>query len=100
MRAGAVQIPLCDWFGRRTVGVSGACSSADDDGARRRPAPPAKDDVARKRRRDGLIVISTFSFRESSRLQLALELIQKAPIGAVGNYLLRTRIDHADFVQS
>src|SRR5215469_12460888 len=34
-----------------------------------------------------------------SRLQLAFELVQKAPVGAVGNDLLRVRLDYAGFVQ-
>src|SRR5262249_25565113 len=34
-----------------------------------------------------------------SRLQLALELVQKAPIGVFGDDLLRSRFDEADFAQ-
>src|SRR5215469_569238 len=35
-----------------------------------------------------------------SRLELAFQLVQKAPIGALVNDLLRARFDHADFMQA
>src|SRR5271163_3451593 len=36
----------------------------------------------------------------ASRLQLAFELVQETPIRAIGDDLLWTRLDHADFVQT
>src|SRR5262249_10488502 len=36
----------------------------------------------------------------SSRLQLALELVQEAPIGRFCDQLVRCRLDHADFAQA
>src|SRR2546430_394480 len=41
-----------------------------------------------------------FIFNRSSRLQLALELVEKAPIGALQDQLLRVRFDKADIVQA
>ncbi len=35
-----------------------------------------------------------------SRLQLALELVEEAPVGAVGDELVRAGLDHADLVQA
>src|SRR5215471_13198811 len=39
------------------------------------------------------------SSEASSSLQLAFDLVQKAPIGAVGDNLLRARLDEAHFLQ-
>src|SRR5271167_291206 len=38
-------------------------------------------------------------YRWCSRLQLALELVEKAPIRAVGDDLLRAGVNHADLAQ-
>src|SRR6266478_6416619 len=40
------------------------------------------------------------SLSERSRLHLAFELVQEAPIGALGDDLLRARLDEARFVQT
>src|SRR4029077_1844536 len=94
---GAPQIVgLCS---SRTVVVSSAPSAAGTGGARRRTVPPAIDTVARKRRRGWVITIGSLSLPRS-RLQLAFELVQETPIGAVGDDLVRARLDHAGLVQA
>src|SRR6266478_4368015 len=40
------------------------------------------------------------SLSERSRLQLAFELVQEAPIGALGDDLLRARFDEARFTHA
>src|ERR1700730_1181124 len=85
-------------FDSRTVVASSGPSAASDRGGRASPAAPASDMVVRNRRRVCIIVIGTSLLR--SRLQLAFELVQKAPVGAVGDDLLRARFDEAGFVQA
>ena len=69
-------------------------------GAAARPTAPASDAVVReaaaglhhRHRKPPLLA--------ASRLQLAFELVQEPPVGAVGDDLLRARLDHADLVQA
>src|ERR1700751_6140856 len=44
--------------------------------------------------------LKTRASSRCSRFQLALELVQKSPIGAIGHDLLRSRLYHARFVQA
>src|SRR6516162_1736048 len=81
---------------RRTEVVSSDPSAASAGGRRARAAAPASDRVARKRRR--VRVIGTPPWLRS-RLQLAFELVQKPPVGAVGDDALGVTLDHAEFVQ-
>src|SRR5271155_392702 len=85
--------------GRRTEVVSRAPSAASTRGARTRPAAPATDRLARKRRRVWMIGIGNLLFWRS-RLQLAFELVQEAPIGVFGDDLLRRRFDKAHIAQA
>src|SRR6266849_321453 len=94
---GARQIP--GLFVRCTEVVSSGASAASKFGARTRPAAPAAARPATKRRRVWIHAIVGIPFLGRSRLQLALELVQEAPIGAVGDDLLRARLDHAGFMQ-
>src|SRR6516165_2006632 len=81
-------------FRMRTVVVSGPPSAASTYGVRRRAVPQASDRVVRKRRRVGVIGIGRLlPLSWHSRLQLAFELVEKAPIGAVGDDLLRGGLD-------
>src|SRR6267143_2872210 len=86
------------FFTTRIAVVSSAPSAASVGGERTRLAAPANESVVKKRRRVCIIAIGYLPFWRS-RLQLALELVQKAPIRAVGDYLLRARLDEADFVK-
>src|SRR5882724_3439533 len=90
-------------FGRRTVVVSGGGSARTDFGAPTSPAALANERPARKRRRLCMVCIE-IPLRSAphlaiSGLQLALELVEKAPVGESGNDLVRGRLDHADFVE-
>src|SRR6516225_10365308 len=80
-------------FTIRTVVVSGTPSAASTYGVRRRAAPQASDMVVRKRRRVCIIGIGRL-LPLSRRLcpQLAFELVENAPVGAVGGDLLRGRL--------
>src|SRR5437016_454428 len=84
---------------RRTVAVSGGPSAAGARGARTRPAALTADSAPRKRRRVCIIGIGNLPFL-CLRLQLAFELVEEAPIGAVGDDLLRARLDEAQFAQT
>src|SRR3984893_4478617 len=84
---------------RRREVVSRPSSAASDRGAWTRLAVPAIDRVVRKRRRVCAVGIGNPPFPLRSRLQLAFELVQKAPIRAVGDYLLRGRLDEAHLVE-
>src|SRR6516162_4864831 len=79
--------------------VSRAPSAARAGGTPRRPAAPANESVVRKRRRVCVMGIGNLP-SVFSRLQLTFELVEEAPIGTLGNDLLRARFDHADFVQA
>src|SRR6516164_3815217 len=83
---------------RVTLVVSGAPSWANARGVPTRPAAAAPAAVARKRRR--VCSIITASLSSDSRLQLPLQLVQKAPIRALGNDLLRARLDDPDLMQA
>src|SRR6516225_2208431 len=83
----------------RTVVVSGAPSPASARGGRSRPAAPAIDKLVRKRRRVCVNVMNVLP-RCASRLQLAFELVKKAPIGAVGDDLLWRSFDCAVFAKA
>src|SRR5947208_2776015 len=88
---------MLEIFGRRTEVVSRAPSAASARGARMRPAAPANESVVRKRRRVWVIGIGIL-LSLKLRLQLAFDLVQKAPVGAVSDDLLRTAFDHAELV--
>src|SRR4029077_11624081 len=81
-------------LGRRTVVVSRSPSAASARGARMRPAAPANEIVVRKQRRVCVVDIGSLPLLQRSRLQLAFELVEEAPICAVGDDLLRARLDH------
>src|SRR5882724_835262 len=85
-------------FGRRTVVVSSLPSAACACHGETKSSAPAEIMAVRKRRRVCLIGIET-SYPRGSRLQLAFELVEEAPIGAVGDDLLRARLDEPHFVQ-
>jgi hypothetical protein len=84
---------------RRTVVVSRDPSAAGVRGAPRRLAEPANDRVVRNRRRVCSIGIGCLQLVWRSRLQLAFDLVQKAPVRAIGNDLLRGALDRAEIVQ-
>src|SRR5262245_62869795 len=109
MYCGASQIGARE--SSRSVVVSGGPSSASDVRGPRRLAALAADRVARKSRRDWTICIKApFGLCEAwgspprrpvaSGLQLALELVEEAPVGALGDQRVRARLDHADLVQA
>src|SRR6266851_4332632 len=74
-------------FTSLTVVVSRGPSAAA--AGRTRPAAPAIERVVRKRRRVCVIGIGTLPLSGRSCPQLAFELVQKAPIRAVDDYLMR-----------
>jgi hypothetical protein len=78
----------------RTVVVSSIGSAAARLGGRV-PAAPARAVMVRKRRRLCTIDIGILPCLYYSRLQLAFELIKETPIRAVGDDLLRIRLDQA-----
>ena len=89
---GAMQMPLI--LIRRTVFVSGGGPSANDPCTPTRLAAPAAERPPRKRRRLWMICMFTSPSRQTgSGFQLALQLVEEAPIRAVGNDLLRARLD-------
>src|SRR5215472_484061 len=83
----------------RTEVISGSPSAARGGCARKKPAAPAVDNPARKWRRVCANDIGSLPFSWLC-LQLAFELVEEAPIGAVGNDLLRARLDEAGFVHA
>src|SRR6516162_9776516 len=99
---GAKQILL--EIGNRTVVVTGGASWANDWDKPSRPAAPADETAVRNRRR--LCVMCMRASLESSAraiapslsLELALELVEEAPVGALRNNLVRRRFDHARLV--
>src|ERR1700751_2431916 len=81
-------------LGSRTEVISGGGSAAPARGYRRKPATPVADSAPRTRRRVCIVDIVKSSLRvRHSRLQLAFQLVQKAPIASVGDNLLRGRLD-------
>ena len=78
-------------FRKLTVVVSRGPSAASTCGAPIKPAAPAATMPPIKPRRVWIRTIATFL---SSRLQLAFELVQEAPVRAVGDDLLGRRLDH------
>src|SRR5215831_8955364 len=96
MYCGAMQMP-----GRsamRTVVVSRPGSPASAGRASTRVAAPANERVVRKRRRVCIVAIGA-SRGWRSRLQFAFELVQEPPFRAIGDDLLRGRLDEAHFVE-
>src|SRR6476620_6930677 len=93
-------------MGNRTVVVSGGASWANDWDKPSRPAAPADETVVRNRRRLCVMCMTTsleFSARAiapSSSLELALELVEEAPVGRLRNELVRRRLNHAGFAQA
>src|SRR6516225_9563811 len=80
---------------RRTAVVSSGPSAAGARGEwRSRPMAP-RDNVVRKRRLVCMIGIGNLPFSPPSRLQLALELVEKPPISIVGDDLLGPQFDQA-----
>src|SRR6516162_18741 len=77
-------------LGSRTEVVSSGPSAARA-GGRSNAAAPIPERPARTRRR--VSIIGIVSLTVCSRLQLAFQLIEKAPIGAVGDDFLRGRLD-------
>src|SRR4029077_17126231 len=75
---------------------SGGASAASTRGGRTWLIAPASEAVTRNRR--CVHIIFTEVLR--SRLQLALELVEEAPIGALGDDLLRARLYQPGFVQA
>jgi hypothetical protein len=69
---------------------------ADAVGKVRGHGPAASAGVQRRR---AWVISSGTSLSIHSRLQLAFELVQEAPIRAIRNDLLRTVFYHAQFVQ-
>src|SRR5215472_9449035 len=82
----------------RTVVVSRGPSAASARRVRIRLVAPAAATPPRKPRR--VWISATASLPPFSCLQLAFEFAQKAPIGSVGDDLLRARLDEAGIVQS
>ena len=86
---------------KRIVVTSGGGSAACDLPSAPnppRPAAPANAALVRNRRRVWVIGIKA-PIVPGSRLQLAFELVEEAPIRAAGDNPLGRRLDHADFVQ-
>src|SRR5437764_15384737 len=82
----------------RTVFVSSAGSAARRRGAVKAVVAPAKAKVVSNERLSIAIIASPA--RPGSRLQLAFQLIEEAPVGAVGEDLFRTGFDQTGLVQS
>jgi len=85
-------------FPKRTVAVSSGSSAAPTRGVAITPATPAAASPVIKRRL-AIIAIYDFSRPSGSRLQLMFDLVQKAPVRAIGNDLLRRALDRAEIVQ-
>src|SRR5712691_6896277 len=85
-----------------SVVVSGGASWASELGTPKRPATLTDDSVARKRRRLWVIRMMAHlpSLKRASPLQLALELVEDPPVGALGDDLLWARLHDAGFVQA
>src|SRR5437879_2703348 len=83
----------------RTAVVSRSPSAARTGGARARLAAAASESIVRKRRRVCMICIGILPLPGHLRLQLAFELVQEAPVRALGDYLLWARLDEARLVQ-
>src|SRR6516162_4535169 len=94
---GAMQMTGC--FINRTVVVSSTPSAARNGGPRTRPAAPANERVVKNCRR---VWVTGIRVPPCQRLclQLAFELVQEPPIGALGDDLLRARLDDSRFVQA
>src|ERR1700730_18686280 len=86
---------MLGFFGSLTVVVSREPSAANARGARTRPAAPARAAGVRNRRRVCGFGIGVIPFFQRSPLQLAFQLVQEAPIRAVGDDLLRARLYEA-----
>src|SRR6516162_325739 len=84
---------------RRTVVVSSGPSAARAAGTRSTLAAPAIDRLVRKLRRVCTVGITTLP-PPRSRLQLAFELVEEAPISALGDDLLRARFDEPRFAHT
>src|SRR5262252_4278747 len=81
-------------FGSWTVVVSSGPSVASTRrGRARKLAAPASKAVVRKWRRVCIVGIGKPPPIHYSRLQLAFELVQEPPISALGDDLLRGRLD-------
>src|SRR6516164_6761980 len=82
---------------KRTVVVSRRASAASTPGAASAPAPanPIADSTRRR-----LSVIGIVNSFPPSRLQLAFDLVEEMPVGAVGDDLLRARFDEARFAEA
>src|SRR5262249_22303669 len=93
---------LVENLGSRRLVVSGGASWASEPGTPMTPAAPADDSVARKRRRLWVVcmVAHPFCLGCASAFQLALELIEEPPVGALGDDLLRARLHDAALVQA
>src|SRR5580704_12428749 len=88
------------FFTTRIAVVSSGRSAPSARGSRTRPAAPANERVVRNCRRVCVIGIGSLLFLQPLSLQLALELVQEAPIGALGDDRVRVGLDHAGFVQT
>jgi len=79
--------------------VSSTPSAARNGGPRTRPAAPANERVVKNCRR---VWVTGIRVPPCQRLclQLAFELVQEPPIGALGDDLLRARLDESRFVQA
>src|SRR5258707_6608372 len=93
-------------MGNRTVVVSGGVSWANDWDKPSRPAAPADDTAVRNRRRLCVMCMrpslesSARAIAPSLSLELAFELVEETPVGALRDDLAGRRFDHARFVQS
>src|SRR5947207_9055406 len=96
---GATQTP--PMRASRTCVVSSRSSAATAWLRGRRAAAAVTDRPEMKSRRVCFSLTSNLSVaRFRSRLQLASQLVEEAPIGAVGDQLLRVRFDEADIMQA
>src|SRR5262249_16377368 len=92
-------------MGNRTVVVSGGASWANDSDKPSRPAAPADETAVRNRRRLCVMCMRTSlessarAIEPSSSLQLALELIENPPVGALRDEGWRAGLDHARLAQ-
>src|SRR5262245_43619223 len=91
--------------GNRTVVVSGGVSWANDWDKPSRPAAPADEIAVRNRRRLCVMCMRT-SLESSARaiapslsLELALELVEEAPVGRLRDELVGRQLDHARVTQ-
>src|SRR6516162_4246560 len=84
----------------RTLVVSSASAAVSNCGAPVMPAAPAAESAFSNRRRVNVTGIRNLSRFMCSNLQLVFEFVEKMPVGAVGNDLLRAGLDEASFVQA